>query len=123
MPCGIVSLGFQLLEACGEFKVSVLTSMKSLIMMKSYLGGAMMGSITIRNLPDQSKESLRVQAAKCGISLEAYVRNILEEVSGHESDKKINILELAQGYFGPQGGEDLELPKRGTHRDSSHFST
>lgn len=79
-----------------------------------------MASITIRNLPDQSKESLRVQAAKNGISLEAYVRKILEEVSGLEPDKKINILELAQGYFGSQGGVDLELPKRGSHRGSSH---
>ncbi|MEC4681543.1 MAG: hypothetical protein VST67_12725 [Nitrospirota bacterium] len=69
-----------------------------------------MASITIRNLPDQSKESLRVQAAQNGISLEAYVRQILEEASGLESGKKINILELAQGYFGSQGGVDLELP-------------
>ena len=69
-----------------------------------------MASITIRNLLDQSKESLRVQAAQNGISLEAYVRQILEEASGLESGKKINILELAQGYFGSQGGVDLELP-------------
>ncbi len=69
-----------------------------------------MASITIRNLPDQSKESLRVQAAQNGISLEAYVRQILEEASGLESGKKIDILELAQGYFGSQGGVDLELP-------------
>ncbi len=82
----------------------------------------MMGSITIRNLPDQSKESLRVQAAKCGISLEAYVRKILEEVSGFDSDEKINILVMAQGYFGSLGGVDLELPKRGCHRSPSHFS-
>ena len=80
-----------------------------------------MGSITIRNLSDQSKESLRVQAAKSGISLEAYVRRILEEVSGHESGKKVNIFELAQGYFGLRGGVDLELPKRDSHRDSRHF--
>lgn len=81
-----------------------------------------MGSITIRNLPDQSKESLRVQAAKSGISLEAYVRQILEEASGLESGKKTNILELAQGYFGSQGGVDLELPKRSSHRGSNQFA-
>ncbi len=82
-----------------------------------------MGSITIRNLPDQSKEVLRVQAAKSGISLEAYARQILEEASGHESDKKINILELAQGYFGSHGGVNLELPKRGSHRRSNHLAS
>jgi len=82
-----------------------------------------MGSITIRNLPDQSKEVLRVQAARSGISLEAYVRKILEEASGLESDKKINILELAQGYFGSQGGVNLELPKRGSHRGSSSVAS
>ena len=82
-----------------------------------------MASITIRNLPDQSKESLRVQAAKSGISLEAYVRQILEEASGLESGKKVNLLELAQGYFGSKGGVDLELPNRGSHRGSSHFAS
>ncbi len=79
-----------------------------------------MASITIRNLPEQSKESLRVQAAKNGISLEAYVREILEEASGFSSSNGSNILELAQGYFGSHGGVDLELPKRGSHRRSSH---
>lgn len=82
-----------------------------------------MGSITIRNLPDQSKEILRVQAAKRGISLEAYVRKILEEASGLEPDKKINIFDLAQDYFGSQGGVNLELPKRGSHRSSNHLAS
>jgi len=81
-----------------------------------------MGSITIRKLPDQSKESLRVQAAKSGLSLEAYVRQILEEASGLESGKKVNILELAQSNFGSQGGVDLELPKRSSHRGSIHLA-
>ncbi len=80
-----------------------------------------MASITIRNLPDQSKESLCVQAAKSGISLEAYVRQILEEASGLESGKKVKLLELSQGYFGSQGGVDLELPKRSFHRGLSHL--
>ena len=82
-----------------------------------------MASVTIRNLPDRSKEYLRVQAAKSGISLEAYVRQILEEASGIETDKNVNIFELAQRYFGSKGGVDLELPKRSSHRGSSHLAS
>ena len=85
-----------------------------------------MASITIRNLPDRLKESLRVQAAKKGISLEAYVRVILEEASGLDSGKKVNIVELGRAgsrLFGSQGGVDLELPKRGFHRGLSPLDT
>lgn len=78
-----------------------------------------MASVTIRNLQDRSKEYLRVQAAKNGISLEAYIRQLLEEVSGIEPDKNVTIFELAQRYFGLKGGIDLELPKRSSHRGSN----
>ena len=37
-----------------------------------------MASLTIRNLPEDVKQSLRVQAAQAGLSMEAYARNLLQ---------------------------------------------
>ena len=82
-----------------------------------------MASITVRNLSDQSKENLRVQAAQCGSSLEAYVRSILQEASSVETTKPIDILRLARRFFGTRSGINLELPKRGSHREAAHFDT
>ncbi len=80
-----------------------------------------MASITIRNLPDQTKESLRVQAAQSGISLEAHARQILVEASKEGDSKSTNLVELAQRYFGKKHGIDLTLPERGSHRQSPEF--
>ena len=82
-----------------------------------------MASITIRNLPDQSKESLRVQAAKSGISLEAHVRRILQEASGAESIHVGNLLDLAHHYFGAHVSINLDLPQRGSQRGSPRFGS
>lgn len=75
-----------------------------------------MASITIRNIPDQTKDILRVQAAQSGVSLEAYVRRILVEVSQPENSHSKDLAQLAQHYFGNKHGVDLELPERGSHR-------
>ena len=80
-----------------------------------------MASITIRNLPDQIKENLRVKAAKHGVSLEAYLRTILQQASKPDNGKPVNILDLAQKYFGSEKGVDLDLPERGSHRKSVSF--
>jgi hypothetical protein len=39
-----------------------------------------MANLTIRDLPDTDKESLKVPAAKAGVSLESFVRGLLKEV-------------------------------------------
>ena len=80
-----------------------------------------MASITIRNLPDQIKESLRVKAAKHGVSLEAYLRTILQQASKPDNGKPVNILDLAQKYFGSENGVDLDLPERSSHRKPVSF--
>lgn len=82
-----------------------------------------MASITIRNLPDSTKDILRVRAAQEGMSLEAYVRNILQRVSTSETGSATTIVDLAQKYFGPKNGVNLELPSRRTHRESPEFDT
>lgn len=81
-----------------------------------------MASITIRNLPDATKQALRVRAAERGLSLEAYVRQLLQEAGRAESGERMNIVEAANRYFGPFGGVDLELPSRKSDREIPNFS-
>ncbi len=82
-----------------------------------------MANITIRDLPDQTKESLRVQAAKSGISLEAYVRYVLQIVSMSDRFVQPGILELAGKYFGARHGADIPLPERSSKREEVEFNS
>lgn len=80
-----------------------------------------MASITIRKLPDGAKEKLRIAAARRGISLEAYAREILREASGGGGKRVENLSGLARECFGKGGGVDLELPERGSERELVNF--
>ena len=80
-----------------------------------------MASITIRNLSDQIKERLRRQAARHGISLEAYARQILQQASSAETPGPLDLVALSQTYFGAEGGVDLPLPARGSKREPVDF--
>ncbi|GJL64057.1 MAG: hypothetical protein NPIRA04_27110 [Nitrospirales bacterium] len=55
----------------------------------------MIEKITIRDFPDKAKEPLRVQAAQSGLSLEAHVSHILQQVSICKALKPVGILDLA----------------------------
>lgn len=80
-----------------------------------------MANITIRDLPDQTKETLRVQAAKSGISLEAYARHILQTVSMSDRLVQPSVLELAGKYFGTKHGIDIPLSERVSKRGLVDF--
>ena len=80
-----------------------------------------MANITIRDLPDNIKEILRVQAAKSGMSLEAYARLILQKASSSNFFLQPNILDLASKYFGHKYGVELDLPERSSTRDKVIF--
>lgn len=82
-----------------------------------------MATLTIRDIPDKTKETLRVHAAKAGVSLESYARQILKEASNKKEDKQVNILDLAEKYFGAKNGIDLELPARHTKRQPVDFES
>ena len=65
-----------------------------------------MAQITIRELSDKAKEALRVQAAQSGLSLEAHVRQILQQASTGKGLKpaifliwQINILVSAKALI------------------------
>ena len=80
-----------------------------------------MANMTIRDLPDRTKERLRVAAAKCGVSLEAYARQILQEAARAEDAQSLDLGDLARECFGETGGVELELPQRGARREAVIF--
>lgn len=80
-----------------------------------------MANITIRDFPDKTKEMLRIQAAQSGVSLEAYARHILQKASSADAQKSNDILSLTEQYFGSRFGVDINLPKRGTNRQTPDF--
>ena len=80
-----------------------------------------MSSITIRNLSSQTKETLRVHAARSGCSLEVYVHHILERAALQQPCKVPDIVNIARKYFGPSHGIDLPLPTRQSKRKKPTF--
>ncbi len=75
-----------------------------------------MTSITIRRLPTATKEKLRLRAARSGLSLESYSRQILQAAAEVDSEGAENVAELALTCFGTDNGIDLQLPPRGEDR-------
>ncbi len=80
-----------------------------------------MASITIRDLPDATKNVLRIHAAQHGQSLEAYLRNMLQEAARKDSHSHENILEIATKCFGKKQGIELVLPDRHSTRTVTTF--
>lgn len=74
--------------------------------------GASMASITIRNIDDELKASLRLQAARHGLSMEETARRILRQTL-HESRQTKGLGSRIHQRFRALGGIDLELPARG----------
>jgi plasmid stability protein len=83
-----------------------------------------MSSITIRNLDENLKASLRMRAARHGLSMEQEVRNILQstlsadvaQIDGLSFAKRIN-----QRFKG-LGSDDFVLPERTPPRSAPDFS-
>ena len=70
-----------------------------------------MASITIRNLDDDIKTALRVQAASNGRSMEEEVRQILKTAVGKPSNR-VKLGDSIHRRFAVFGGFDLDLPER-----------
>ena len=79
-----------------------------------------MASITLRNLDDEVKTRPRMRAAEHHRSMEEKARVILREAVGREQSSR-NLAEIAQAYFGPDNGVDLELPPRISGREPPSF--
>lgn len=83
-----------------------------------------MSSITIRNIDDKLKASLRMRAASHGVSMEQEVRNILQTTLVRDASQDSGLsfaLRINQRFEG-LGGDDLVLPERTTARPLPDFS-
>ena len=79
-----------------------------------------MANITIRNLDDDIRTRLRVQAASNGHSMEEEVRQILRKAVGRAGRSR-DITSIIRSHFGPTNGVDLELPPRESGREPPSF--
>ena len=81
-----------------------------------------MATLTIRNLDAALKERLRVRAALHGHSMEAEVRQILQDtLKEPERPKAANLYQRIRARFAPLGGVDFDLPSREQAPDPPRF--
>ncbi|MBK7673462.1 MAG: plasmid stabilization protein [Candidatus Accumulibacter sp.] len=71
-----------------------------------------MATMTIRNIDDQLKARLRVQAAMHGRSMEDEARNILRTALSAEPASGQSLVDAIRARIEPLGEVDLELPAR-----------
>ena len=74
-----------------------------------------MASITIRNLDDDIKRRLRIQAAEHGHSMEEEAREILHSALT-EPAPPTNLAHAIRARFAPFGGVELDIPSRELER-------
>jgi plasmid stability protein len=70
--------------------------------------------MTIRNIDEQLKSRLRVQAAYHGRSMEDEARDILRAALSTQESGRQSLIESIRGRISPLGGIDLDLPARET---------
>jgi plasmid stability protein len=71
-----------------------------------------MASMTIRNIDDQLKARLRVQAAQHGRSMEDEARDILRAALSSEVARAQSLVETIRARIEPLGGVDLDIAPR-----------
>jgi plasmid stability protein len=86
--------------------------MQSLIKIKSLMKELYMASMTIRNIDDQLKTRLRIQAATHGRSMEDEARDILRSALSTEPTQALSLVDAIRARIEPLGGIELELPSR-----------
>jgi plasmid stability protein len=82
---------------------------------------ATMATMTIRNIDDQLKTRLRVQAAQHNRSMEDEARDILRAALSVEPTRPTSLAAAIRARIEPLGGIDLELPEREPIRNSVAF--
>lgn len=70
-----------------------------------------MASMTIRNLSEDIKKRLRIQAAEHGHSMEEEAREILR-VALIKNKPPVNLAQSIRARFEPLGGVELDIPPR-----------
>ena len=76
-----------------------------------------MASMTIRNIDDQLKARLRVQAATHGRSMEDEARDILRAALSNQPVRGRSLVDAIRARIAPLGNIELELPPRQSIRE------
>jgi plasmid stability protein len=84
-------------------------------------GEISMATLTIRNLDGALKERLRIRAAQHGHSMEAEVREILQQTLKEPERPEVDLYQRVRSRFAPLGGVDLDLPPRELAREPPRF--
>ena len=80
-----------------------------------------MASITVRNLDDAVKNSLRVRAARHGWSMEQEIRQILQQTVAPEQARQISFAERVNRRFADLKVDSLPVPSRQIARTPPDF--
>lgn len=78
--------------------------------------------MTIRNIDDQLKARLRIQAARHGRSMEEEARDILRAALSREPSNS-SLIDAIRRHIEPLGGVELDLPDREAIRDAQDLGT
>lgn len=76
-----------------------------------------MASITIRQLPENTKRRLRIRAARNGRSMEQEAREILKTALTQSEPPPPDLGEAIRRRFARFGGVELKIPPREPIRD------
>lgn len=71
-----------------------------------------MSSLTVRNLDESVKNSLRVRAARNGRSMEEEVRQILQNIVAPEQAGQVSFAERVNSRFAGLNVDSLPIPAR-----------
>jgi plasmid stability protein len=82
-----------------------------------------MASITIRELDENTKERLRVRAARHKRSMEEEARSILRAAVAEDETAAPNLAEAVRRRFRPFRGVELRLPEREAMREPTEPGT
>jgi plasmid stability protein len=82
-----------------------------------------MSSITVRNLDESVKNSLRVRAARHGWSMEQEVRQILQKIVAPEQTADVSFSERVNSRFSKLQVQSLPIPARQIARTAPAIDT
>ena len=78
-------------------------------------------TMTIRNIDEQLKKRLRIQAARHGRSMEDEARDILRSALSTQPERGPSLVEAIRSRIAPLGGIELDLPSREAIRTPPEF--
>jgi len=85
-------------------------------------GGGVMTTMTIRNIDEQLKTRLRMNAAMHGRSMEEEARDILRSALSVEPASDQSLVESIRARLEPLGGVELDIPHREAIRTPEDFA-